>query len=98
MPAGLPACVSAVTIRSTATGIARKAPATSYKQTNVWDFPDSKREDFDRYFATFAKPQVEELLTKYRPDLLWFDEIDMKTDAQVEDLYQIDPQVAARMS
>ena len=47
-----------------------------------------RREDFDRYFATFAKPQVEELLAKYRPDLLWFDEIDMKTDAQVEDLYQ----------
>jgi alpha-L-fucosidase len=59
-----------------------------YKQTNLWDYADSKREDFDRYFTTFAKPQVEELLTKYRPDLLWFDEIDMKTDAQVEDLYQ----------
>ena len=59
-----------------------------YKQTNVWDYPDSKREDFDHYFDTLAKPQVVELLTKYRPDLLWFDEIDMKTDAQVEDLYQ----------
>ena len=65
-----------------------QGPGNNYKQANVWDFPDSKREDFDRYFATFAKPQVEELLTKYRPDLLWFDEIDMKTDAQVEDLYQ----------
>ena len=65
-----------------------QGPGNNYKQANVWDFPDSKREDFDCYFATFAKPQVEELLTKYRPDLLWFDEIDMKTDAQVEDLYQ----------
>jgi alpha-L-fucosidase len=65
-----------------------QGPGNRYKQANVWDFPDSKREDFDRYFTTFAKPQVEELLTKYRPDLLWFDEIDMKTDAQVEDLYQ----------
>jgi alpha-L-fucosidase len=27
-------------------------------------------------------------LTNYRPDVLWFDEIDMKTDAQVENLYQ----------
>ena len=59
-----------------------------YKQTNLWDFPDSKREDYDHYFATFAKPQVEELLANYRPDLLWFDEIDMKTDEQVEELYQ----------
>jgi len=65
-----------------------QGPGNHYKQANVWDFPDSKREDFDRYFTTFSKPQVEELLTKYRPDLLWFDEIDMKTDAQVEDLYQ----------
>ena len=65
-----------------------QGPGNDYKQANVWDFPDSKREDFDRYYTTFAKPQVEELLTKYSPDLLWFDEIDMKTSAQVEDLYQ----------
>ena len=65
-----------------------QGPGNRYKQNNVWDFPESKPEDFDRYVATFAKPQVEELLTKYRPDLLWFDEIDMKSDAQVEDLYQ----------
>ena len=65
-----------------------QGPGNHYKQANVWDFPDSKREDFDRYYTTFAKPQVEELLTKYSPDLLWFDEIDMKTSAQVEDLYQ----------
>jgi alpha-L-fucosidase len=65
-----------------------QGPGNSYKQANIWDYPDSKREDYDRYFDTFAKPQVVELLTKYRPDLLWFDEIDMKTDAQVEELYQ----------
>jgi alpha-L-fucosidase len=65
-----------------------QGPGNSYKQNNVWDYPDSKKEDFDRYFSTFAKPQVEGLLTQYRPDLLWFDEIDMKSDAQVEDLYQ----------
>ena len=65
-----------------------QGPGNSYKQSNVWDFPASKREDFDRYVATFAQPQVEELLTQYRPDLLWFDEIDMKSDAQVATLYQ----------
>jgi alpha-L-fucosidase len=65
-----------------------QGPGNNYRQNNVWDFPDSKKEDFDRYFEGFAKPQVEELLTHYRPDLLWFDEIDMKSDAQVEDLYQ----------
>jgi len=65
-----------------------QGPGNNYRQNNVWDYPDSKREDFDRYFEGFAKPQVEELLVNYRPDLLWFDEIDMKSDAQVEDLYQ----------
>ncbi|MEI7902409.1 MAG: alpha-L-fucosidase [bacterium] len=65
-----------------------QGPGNRYKQNNVWDFPDSTKEDFDRYFAAFAKPQVEELLTRYRPDILWFDEIDMKSEAQVEELYQ----------
>jgi alpha-L-fucosidase len=65
-----------------------QGPGNNYRQNNVWDFPDSQKEEYDRYFATFAKPQVEELLTHYRPDLLWFDEIDMKSEAQVEDLYQ----------
>ena len=65
-----------------------QGPGNNYQQNNVWDYPDSKPEDFDRYFESFAKPQVEELLANYRPDLLWFDEIDMKSDAQVEDLYQ----------
>jgi len=65
-----------------------QGPGNRYKQNNRWDFPTSEKEDYDRYFATFAKPQVEELLANYRPDLLWFDEIDMKSDAQVEELYQ----------
>ena len=65
-----------------------QGPGNRYKQSNVWDYPDSKEEDFDKYFATLAKPQVEELLKEYRPDLLWFDGIDMKSDAQVEDLYR----------
>jgi len=65
-----------------------QGPGNNYKQNNVWDYPDSTRADFDRYVATFAQPQVEEILTNYRPDLLWFDEIDMKTDEQVETLYQ----------
>lgn len=65
-----------------------QGPGNSYKQTNVWDYPDSKQADFDRYLTDFAKPQIAELLANYRPDLMWFDDIDMKNDAQVEDLYQ----------
>lgn len=58
----------------------------NYKQTNTWDFPASTRADFDAYFRDFAKPQVEELLVKYRPDVLWFDGIGFKSDSQLEDL------------
>ena len=66
-----------------------QGPGNRYKQSQRLGLSRiRKREDFDRYFTTFAKPQIEELLTKYRPDLLWFDGIDMKSDAQVEDLYQ----------
>ena len=57
-----------------------------YKQTNTWDFPASTRADFDAYFRDFAKPQVEELLVRYRPDVLWFDGIGFKSDSQLEDL------------
>lgn len=65
-----------------------QGPGNGYKQTNTWDYPDSKPADFDRYLAEFAKPQIEELLTRYHPDLMWFDDIDMKNDVQVADLYQ----------
>jgi len=58
----------------------------NYKQTNTWDFPTSTRADFDAYFRDFAKPQVEELLAQYRPDVLWFDGIGFKSDSQLEDL------------
>ena len=64
-------------------------PGNRYKQANTWDYPDSKQEDFDRYLTGFAKPQIEEILKKYRPDVLWFDDIDMKNDQQVLDLYQM---------
>jgi len=67
----------------------RPQGCNNYKQNNSWDFPDTTREDFDHYFATFAKPQIAELLTNYHPYVLWFDGIEMKTDAQVDDLYQM---------
>lgn len=65
-----------------------QGPGNSYKQTNTWDYPHSKQSDFDQYFSNFAKPQVEEILTKYKPDVLWFDGIDMKSEMQADDLYQ----------
>jgi len=56
------------------------------KQTNLWDFPDSTQEDFDRYFEEIAYPQVKELITNYDIDLIWFDAIEMKSPEQIEKL------------
>jgi len=66
-----------------------QGPGNEYKQTNTWDFPKSTREDFDRYFHDFARPQVEELLLNYKPDILWFDGIGMKNDQQLQGLVSL---------
>jgi alpha-L-fucosidase len=43
------------------------------RRSNDWDWPDETKKDFTRYFERKVKPQVRELLTRYQPDLLWFD-------------------------
>ena len=42
---------------------------------NTWDFGVEKNDDalFDEYMHEKALPQVQELATKYHPDLFWFD-------------------------
>jgi alpha-L-fucosidase len=40
---------------------------------NTWDFPDRSRKDFSKYLRGKSLPQVEELLTRYEPAVLWFD-------------------------
>jgi len=40
---------------------------------NNWDFPDRAKKDFNRYLRGKSLPQVEELLTRYEPAVLWFD-------------------------
>ena len=88
-PAVTRASASDATIPSTATGIGRTGQATITGRTTPGTSP-IPREDFDRYFATFR--QTADRGTPGRitsPDVLWFDGIEMKTDAQVEDLYQM---------
>ncbi|MHC4124543.1 MAG: alpha-L-fucosidase, partial [Planctomycetota bacterium] len=40
---------------------------------NTWDFPNRKSKDPNLYYKEKALPQVEELITSYRPHILWFD-------------------------
>jgi alpha-L-fucosidase len=37
------------------------------------DWDDAHRGDMDAYLRDIAAPQVEEILTQYRPDILWWD-------------------------
>jgi alpha-L-fucosidase len=39
---------------------------------NKWEF-DPDKADFDNYFYNSSRPQVKELLTRYEPDMIWFD-------------------------
>ncbi|MBT3193383.1 MAG: glycosyl hydrolase [Verrucomicrobia bacterium] len=42
-----------------------------YKEGESWD--EANKGDFDTYLRTIAAPQVEEILTRYKPDVLWWD-------------------------
>jgi hypothetical protein len=58
-----------------------------YKQCNFWDYPENKSGAMERwhnsYFPNFAVKQVEELVTRYPIDLVWFDGIGLKTAAEI---------------
>jgi alpha-L-fucosidase len=40
--------------------------------TQPWD-DEQKKGDFDTYLKTIALPQVKEIITKFHPDILWWD-------------------------
>ena len=41
---------------------------------NTWDFKEDQEKDFKKYFEEKVKPQVKELLTKYKNvQMMWFD-------------------------
>jgi alpha-L-fucosidase len=45
--------------------------AHGFKSTKGWD--KAQDGDFDKYLETIAVPQVREVLTRYQPDVLWWD-------------------------
>ena len=44
-----------------------------WRRSNTWDFPDEKKKLFRIYYENKVKPQVQELMQQYHPDILWFD-------------------------
>ena len=44
---------------------------SGYKEGESWD--EASKGSFDTYLTTVAAPQVREILTRYQPDILWWD-------------------------
>lgn len=44
---------------------------SGYKEGDSWD--NASKGSFDAYLAKVAVPQVQEILSRYRPDILWWD-------------------------
>ena len=42
-------------------------------RSNTWDYPDEDSKDINRYFERKVKPQINEILHQYNPDIIWFD-------------------------
>ncbi|HAV12661.1 MAG TPA: hypothetical protein DCX06_04060 [Opitutae bacterium] len=54
------------------------------KRRGVWD--EAQRGDVDAYFDEIAVPQAKEILTRYQPDVLWWDTPETTTRAQADKL------------
>lgn len=58
-------------------------------RSNDWDWPDEDAKDFSKYFERKVKPQMIELLTQYKVDMVWFDTHGFCTPAQSEELMEL---------
>jgi len=65
-------------------------------RSNFWDFPNEDAKDFSKYFERKVKPQITELITQYKPAIIWFDTPEMINKAQSKELKELivklDPQ------
>jgi alpha-L-fucosidase len=59
-------------------------------RSNLIDFPDESKKDFQKYFDRKVKPQVRELLTNYGPiGIMWFDTYELISHEQSMELFQM---------
>ncbi|WP_372772871.1 alpha-L-fucosidase [Mangrovibacterium sp.] len=64
-------------------------------RSNVWDFPEEEKKDYSIYFNEKVKPQISELITQYKPAIIWFDTPELITKEQSIELlaliHKLDP-------
>lgn len=58
-----------------------------YKDGEGWD--DAQKGSFDQYIDQVAVPQVREILTRYQPDVLWWDTPHLMTPERAEKLAKL---------
>ncbi|WP_297089387.1 alpha-L-fucosidase [uncultured Draconibacterium sp.] len=56
------------------------------RRSNVWDFPEEEKKDYSIYFKEKVKPQITELITQYKPAIIWFDTPELITKEQSSEL------------
>ena len=56
-----------------------------YAEGEGWD-PVQQKQTFDQYLDNVAVPQVREILTRYQPDVLWWDTQHLMTPARAQKL------------
>ncbi len=65
-------------------------------RSNFWDYPNEDAKDFSKYFERKVKPQITELITQYKPTIVWFDTPELISKAQSKELKELivklDPQ------
>ena len=61
------------------------------KRRGVWD--KAQRGDTEKYFREIAVPQAREILTRYQPDVLWWDTPETITQAQADQFAALLPLV-----
>jgi len=63
------------------------AKAHGYQEGGGWD--DAQKGSFDEYLAKVAVPQVREILTRIKPDILWWDTPEWMTEERARPLHDL---------
>ena len=59
------------------------------RRSNTWDFPNEEEKDFSIYFHQKVIPQITELMTFYKPSILWFDTPELISKEQSNELLEL---------
>ena len=59
------------------------------RRSNLWDYPKEEEKDLSIYFNEKVKPQITEIITQYKPAIIWFDTAEQITEEQSLELMNL---------